>query len=520
MPSDHNHEDEESTPLPAESPTTPPKRIGRYKVCRKLGGGTFGDVYLAHDDLMDRQVAIKVPSAWLLASQAPSTVFYLDMFEARIVAKLQHEGIVRAYDFGIEEDGSCYIVYEFIEGTNLAERIKPDRIAVDPLLLEQAATIIAQVAEALHYAHLQGLVHRDIKPANILLNRQGKPCLTDFGLAVREVDLPNQRGRLAGTLPYMSPEQVRREAHHIDGRTDIYSLGVVLYELLCGRHPFVAKTEDELVDQILHREAKPPRQIKDSIPAELERICLKALSKRTTERYTTAQDLSDDLRHFQQTDLPENATNASVNKRVMRPRHIPAPGDFDKAGYVLFHTWSEKDRAQLRIAVDPHQYLSFGELLDDLFQNYLSSQFDPYTYGSQWVVQGETSDMRLLVPLQWVSQQGHAIHEIAPQWMSSSLSELDLTPNTHWTISAISDASEGVYAFGCDNRKLWNLITSNAKAIYLLRPYLKQEPLDHLTVSPRKYVGVFRDWLRIGCGCAWVETDKQLPDEVWKVFSY
>jgi serine/threonine protein kinase len=164
-----------------------------------------------------------------------------------------------------------------------------------PVTPDEAARIVAQVAAALHYAHLQGLVHRDIKPANILLDEQGRPHLTDFGLAVREEDLPKERGRLAGTRHYMSPEQVRREAHHIDGRTDIYSLGVVLYELLCGRRLFEAKTVAELEDQILHREAKPPRQIKDSIPAELERICLKALSKRINERYTTGKDMAEDL---------------------------------------------------------------------------------------------------------------------------------------------------------------------------------------------------------------------------------
>jgi serine/threonine protein kinase len=284
---------DEITPLSPESPRAFPDRIGRYRVAGELGGGTFGNVYLAHDHLMDRQVAIKVPSLRLLASQSARDQF---LSEARSVARLQHEGIVRAHDFGQEANGSCYIVYEFIEGTNLAERIKRERIAVDPLAPDDAARIVAQVAEALHYAHLQGLVHRDIKPANILLDRQGKPRVTDFGLAVREEDLPKERGRLAGTLPYMSPEQVRREAHHIDGRADIYGLGVVLYELLCGRRPFAADTEDELEDQILHREAKPPRQIKDSIPAELERICLKALSKRVNERYTTGKDMADELR--------------------------------------------------------------------------------------------------------------------------------------------------------------------------------------------------------------------------------
>jgi serine/threonine protein kinase len=280
---------------PSPSGSLPvPEHIGRYKVVRRLGGGTYGDVYLADDADMNRQVAVKVPSAELLATERARDEF---LREARNVARLQHKGIVRAYDFG-QADGNCYIVYEFVEGESLAERIKPARIAADPLPPHEAARIVAEVAKALHYAHLQGMFHRDIKPANILLDRQGKPKVTDFGLAVHEQDLASQRGILAGTLPYMSPEQVRRESHHIDGRTDIYSLGVVLYELLCGRRPFEAKARNELEDQILHREAKPLRQINDSIPAELERICLKAVSKRINDRYTTAKDIAEELREL------------------------------------------------------------------------------------------------------------------------------------------------------------------------------------------------------------------------------
>src|SRR5262249_18025352 len=161
---------------------------------------------------------------------------------------------------------------EFVDGESLAERITPERLAADPLPIHEAGRIVAEGAEALHYAHLNGMFHRDIKPANILLDPQGKSKVTDFALAVRGDDLAGQRGILAGTLRYMSPEQVRRDSHHIDGRTDIYSLGVVLYELFCGRRPFEASAKDELEDQILHREAQPPRQIKDSIPAEPERI--------------------------------------------------------------------------------------------------------------------------------------------------------------------------------------------------------------------------------------------------------
>src|SRR5262249_24374453 len=164
---------------------------------------------------------------------------------------------VQAYDFG-EAEGLCYNVYEFVDGESLAERIRPERIAANPMPVQEAARIVERVAEALHYAHLQGMFDRDIKPANILLGEPGKPKVTDFGLAVREEDLPNQRGLLAGSLPWMSPEQVRREGHYIDGRTDIHSLGVVLYELLCGRRPFGAQTRDDLIDQILHRPANPP----------------------------------------------------------------------------------------------------------------------------------------------------------------------------------------------------------------------------------------------------------------------
>jgi hypothetical protein len=288
-PPDSSAVDPVPPPLSGSLPV--PDHIGRYKVVRRLGGGTYGDVYLAHDAVMDRDVAVKVPSARLLATDRAKEEF---LREARSVARLKHKGIVRAYDFGQEPDGRCYIVYEFVDGESLAERIKPERIAADPLGFDEAARTVAEVAEALHYAHLQGIFNRDVKPANILLDRQGKPKVTDFGLAVREEELAGEKGRLAGTLPYMSPEQVRREGHRLDGRTDVYSLGVVLYELLCGRRPFTMR-EDELIDQILNQEARPPRQIRDSIPREMERVCLKALSKRVGDRYPTAGDMADDL---------------------------------------------------------------------------------------------------------------------------------------------------------------------------------------------------------------------------------
>jgi serine/threonine protein kinase len=310
-------------------PTAPlvaplPERIGRYQIRRELGGGAFGKVYLAHDELMARSVALKVPSQRLLATQNARNEF---LAEVRSVATLQHEGIVRAYDFGQTEDGLCYIVYEFIDGMSLLERIRPQHLAKDPLQPHEAARIVVQLAEALHYAHLRDLVHRDIKPANILLDRQGRARLTDFGLAVREEDLPRERGRLAGTRPYMSPEQVRLQAHHLDGRTDIYSLGVVLYELLCGRRPFEAETVDELEDQILHREPKPPRQIKDAIPPKLEEVCLRALAKRVQDRFPTAKDMAEAIEQAMPSGTPAVGLETTVLLRDLEQRLVAADAD-------------------------------------------------------------------------------------------------------------------------------------------------------------------------------------------------
>lgn len=265
------------------------EKIGHFRLETKVGAGASGAVWKAHDEELDRTVAIKIPRN---ASQKPRDV---EMFfrEARAVAQLQHPGIVSMFEVGRDGE-TLYLVSEFIDGLTLSDWMTGRRLTP-----REAASMAAKLADALHYAHEAGVIHRDLKPANILLDRDEQPHIADFGLARRdagEVTLTVD-GQVIGTPAYMAPEQARGDSHSADRRADVYAIGGILFELLTGERPFRGNSQ-MLLHQVLTEPAPRVTSLNSHVPRDLETICLKCLEKEPGQRYQTAGELLEDLQAF------------------------------------------------------------------------------------------------------------------------------------------------------------------------------------------------------------------------------
>ncbi|MEW4486657.1 protein kinase [Thalassoglobus sp. JC818] len=290
-----------------------PKTIGRYRVEDLLGRGGFGDVYLAVDDKLNRRVAIKVPHSKNAILIDPAKV---SQAEAKVTAKLEHAQIVPVYDIGSDPEHQFYIVSKYIEGCDLST------LARAGIERETALNILISIAEVLQFAHDRGVIHRDVKPSNILLDADGQVYLTDFGLAL-QADVAEEIAIVAGTAAYMSPEQARGEGHRVDGRSDLFSLAVTMYELLTRQRPFKGKTKHEILEQTAYANPIPLCQLDATIPKPLERICLKALAKSATQRYNSCAEFADELRSYLDESSVEFATtNGAHSSLIVIPKGV------------------------------------------------------------------------------------------------------------------------------------------------------------------------------------------------------
>jgi serine/threonine protein kinase len=307
---------------PKPSTPEPTEIAGRYEIIKKLGAGAFGTVYKAKDKILGRLLAIKTIRLEGLAAAGTSLDELVQRFttEAQVSAQLKHPNIVTIYDIG-EAEGVSYLAMEFIDGVGLDKVISQS----GKLPLERAASLAAQVADALDFAHQHSVVHRDIKPANIMVESGDRVKVTDFGIAkvTNSADHLTVTGSLLGTPSYMSPEQAR--GAEIDGRSDLFAVGAVFYEMLAGKKAFRGDSITGLIFKIITEEPTPIREIEPSLPEDVVQILAKALAKAPDNRYQTGRDLADDLLALTRPGSSPTMRQTEIGTSPIRPGAPLAP---------------------------------------------------------------------------------------------------------------------------------------------------------------------------------------------------
>ena len=352
-------------------------KIGRYKLGPELGRGAMGIVYKAEDPNLDRVVALKTI---IIDKDAEGAAEYRKRFflEAKAAGKLHHPNVVTTFDCG-EHDGMAYLAMELVEGTDLRTRLTSEGVTA-----LEAVEIARDVAEGLAYAHERGVVHRDIKPANIMLDAQGRAKIMDFGLArMRLADHKTTTGMVLGTPRYMSPEQIAGEP--VDARSDVFSLGIVLYEMLTGTRLFAGEGIEQVQHSIMNVEPVPPTRVTPGLPAMLDFVVARALKRDPAVRYQDARELSADLAtclaelRSQETSAPESGSRtvrmepsggkveeAPAARAIAVDTRLPLSRLFDN-GAALKRISASKDLARMPARVGILRRVCFDTAVRRLF---------------------------------------------------------------------------------------------------------------------------------------------------------